>query len=252
MPTRLLQLLNILGLLGVLVVNYLANALPINGMMTGEVSAAYPNLFTPAGITFSIWGLIYLLLLIFVVLQARGLFGRAAAPDYVEQIGWWFVLSCIFNMLWILVWHHLQIPLSFLLILALLGALIVIFTRTFRSGPFWVRLAFSVYLGWISVATIANTTILLVHLGWNGAPYAGFWWGLVIAVAFILAVWMLWQLANPWFALVVAWAFFGIYLQRALAGDDIQGNTALLLCVLLVLGVAVHFIIGRKSKAPAG
>ena len=220
MSRKTLQILNVLGLVLVLVFNTLANALPINGYTTGELSALYPNLFVPAGFTFGIWGLIYLLLLGFVVYQ----FTRPAVEAGVPQrIGPWFFLSCLFNASWILAWHYLLPGLSLLVMLALLGSLVLIYRRVYAApaleaggARWWVELPFSVYLGWITVATIANATAVLVALGWNGGGIPESAWTVaMIAVAAGMGLWFTWRQGDLFYPLVVAWALVGIIARRS-------------------------------------
>ena len=129
---RLWAVLNVLGFAIMIAANGMANALPINGVTTGEVSDMYPNLFTPAGFTFAIWGLIYLWLFVFVVYQAVK--GWSAADGTVRQVGPFFLVSSLANALWIFAWHHQLIWLSWILMLVLLGALIQLYRRL-RSEP---------------------------------------------------------------------------------------------------------------------
>lgn len=153
-------------------VNALANALPINGRTTGGVSDAYPNLFAPAGLTFSIWGVIYLLLGLHVLYQL-GLFRSGGTSDrgaLLNRVGLLFSATSVANVSWILAWHYDLIGLSTVLLATMLVLLIVI-TRTILRADLsprerlLVRLPFSVYFGWITVATIANITVWLVSVG---------------------------------------------------------------------------------------
>ena len=125
----LLPALNTIGLLVMLALNALANALPINGMTTGAVSDKYDNLFVPAGLTFSIWGLIYLLLTAFVVYQWMVARSNSSPHSFVEKVGAWFFVSCLANAAWILAWHYELLPLSVLLMLVLLACLLAIYLR---------------------------------------------------------------------------------------------------------------------------
>ena len=102
-------MINVVAFAGMILMNYLANALPLGGKTTGQLSDQYPNLFTPAGITFSIWGVIYLLLLGFVFLQFR-----ESHKNLSASIGWLFAIGCVLNALWIVAWHYEQLPLSLL------------------------------------------------------------------------------------------------------------------------------------------
>jgi hypothetical protein len=217
-----LQLLNILAFLGTLAVNALANILPIAGRTTGELSDSYPNLFVPDGLTFSIWGLIYLLLGAFVVYQARDLFGSSGrATELVQRVGWLFVLASAANMAWIFAWHHQRVALSLAIMVVLLVSLIVLYLRLGVGSAagtgrrLLVHLPFSVYLGWITVATVANATALLVSLGWNRFGLSEvFWTVLVVVVAAAITVLMLVMRRDSFYALVVVWAFAGIVIKR--------------------------------------
>ena len=212
------QIVNIFALGAVLTINALATLLPINGRDTGEISDAYPSLVTPAGYVFSIWGLIYLLLLAFIVYQA--LPAQKDNPR-LERLGYMFALSCAFNFFWIFAWHYGVIWLSELLMLGLLGSLIVCYNRlgigkTEVSGAekWAVRLAFSVYLGWITVATIANTTVLLLEWGLGGGWLAPVWAVVVIAVAAGIGMLVLQRRGDVPYSLVLVWAFFGIVVKQ--------------------------------------
>jgi len=212
--------LNSIGLILVLTLNGLANALPINGVTTGAVSDGYDNLFVPAGLTFSIWGLIYLLLIAFVVYQ--WLVARDDRDLFSGSIGPWFFVSCLANASWILAWHYGMLPLSLVLMLVLLGSLLAVYLRlgiglggATRGEKTFVHLPFSVYLGWITVATIANTAALLTSIGWGGFGLSPqFWTVAVIAVATAIALAMAFRRHDVFFCMVVVWAFLGILLKR--------------------------------------
>jgi len=207
---------------GSLTLNGLANRLPLNGKTTGELSAQYPNLFVPAGITFSIWGVIYLLLLAWTVAQflpSPASTGRRVAP--------WFALASVLNGSWIVAWHFEFVPLSVVVMLGLLGVLLRLNALLLPGTPGeapeaphrLARVAFGVYLGWISVATIANVTALLVALGWSGGPLSDAAWasGMVVvgggAGGFAMV-----RLRNPFLGMAVVWALGGILLNRK---DDV-------------------------------
>ncbi len=250
-------LLNLLSLAIVLVMNYLANALPIAGRRTGEMSDLFPNLFTPAGFTFSIWGVIYLLLLGFAIYQIR-FFGKPA-PDFLQKTGWLFGLSCLANASWLLAFHHLQIGFSMLIMLVLLGSLGGIYLRldigkaaALPAERWLVHLPFSVYLGWISVATIANAAILLTHLGWGGEPGgAAFWTLLTLAAAVGLGLAAIFKRRDFAYSLVIIWALFGIYSKRIAdpVTQDTQVETAALAGIAMI-GLGVVYKMIRRSNSP--
>ncbi len=244
-----LRVLNVLGFVFTLVLNALANALPINGKTTGELSDLYPNLFVPAGLTFSIWGLIYLLLAVFVVFQLRDRGGT-----HVRRIGGWFLLSSIANGCWILAWHYEQVLLSVAIMFVLLASLLAIYVRLGiglgspgRAAKLCVHLPFSVYLGWISIATVANITALLVALEWGRFGLSEELWTLVaLALAAVLALAMLLRRSDVPYALVVLWAFAGIALKRLTI--DPEPRTAVL-AALAVCAAAVAVLAAARVRA---
>ncbi len=192
-------------------VNALANILPINGMQTGDISDSYPVLFTPAGYVFSIWGVIYLGLIAYTVFQA--LPAQRGNPQ-MRAIGWIYVVSGLANSLWIFLWHYLAFGWSVLVILVLLVSLALIYARLWpvRSqvsrGERWTtHVPFSIYLGWASVATVANVSVWLYDLGWNGGFLAPEWWTVImLAVASVLGLLFGLRLHDAAYVLVLVWA----------------------------------------------
>jgi hypothetical protein len=244
----LLSLLNLVGFLGTITVNVLANALPINNKTTGELSDQYPNLFVPSGLTFSIWGLIYILLAIFVI------YGLVVAirketdeSSFIRNIGVLFFISCLANIGWIFAWHYEVVPLSLVIMLVLLGTLLTIYLRLRigKSGStttekYLVHLPFSIYLGWITIATIANVTALLVDINWNtfglGEP---FWAVVVIIIGIAIALSILFTRKDIFYCLVVDWALLGILLKRLADPTPVPSIivTTIVGMVLITVGV---------------
>jgi hypothetical protein len=207
---RLMKYINLLAFVFMIIINYLANALPLNGKTTGQLSDQYPNLFTPAGITFSIWGVIYLLLLVFIVIQLW-----ETQQKLVSSLGWAFVISALLNGLWIVAWHYDRTGLSVLIMLGLQASLIFI-NKQLAGMPFSIsKLAFGIYLGWICIATIANITALLVSVNWGGWGIQPQVWTIaLIATGAVITMATMYRLRNPWLALAVIWAFAGIIIKR--------------------------------------
>ncbi|MDD2771921.1 MAG: hypothetical protein GX566_04565 [Bacteroidales bacterium] len=221
MNTKSLSVINIFLYLGMIIVNALANALPINGMTTGELSDNYTNLFVPAGITFSIWGVIYLLLLILVVYQVAAVYGKKSRYALNAKQNMAFALTCIFNAAWIITWHYQLIFWSVVVMLGLLLSLISLYNSLYNinidsgMGKFAFRVSIGVYLGWISVATIANVTALLVSRNWDGFGLSeNIWTIAVMIVGFILAVLVTLRNRDIFYPLVVIWAYYGIIIKR--------------------------------------
>lgn len=214
--------MNTVAFFAMIAVNALANALPIAGRSTGYISNLYPNLFTPAGFTFSIWGVIYLLLGVHLGYQILDLSrGGDRWKSAIDAYGYLFLISSILNIAWLFAWHNLMIPLSLVIMVGLLSTLIAMHRRLNPSGTVdfkknWKNnLPFSVYLGWISVATIANVTVFLVDVGWDGFGLSDvFWTTGVLVVATLLAVIYSVIRRDAPYSLVVLWAFIGIISKR--------------------------------------
>lgn len=214
------QIITVIGVLATLIVNGLANALPLNGQQTGEVSDRYLVYFVPAGYVFAIWGVIYLGLLAYAVYQA--LPAQRENPR-LRSIGGLFALSSVANIAWIFLWHYENFPATLAVMLVLLASLIAIYlrlgtgrTQVSQAEKWAVRVPFSIYLGWITVATVANASQLLYWLGWNGGPIAPqAWAAIMLAVAVVLGLLMAITRRDAAYLLVLVWAFIGIALKHA-------------------------------------
>lgn len=240
----ILLILASLAFFAVLLVNYWANALPINGLSTGDVSDLYPNLFTPAGLTFSIWGLIYLLLAVFLVAAWAN-----REKDSIGTVLPWFFISCLLNIIWIYFWHYLMPGLSVVIMLTLLVTLIRLFLLINTQGnpPWWISLPFTIYLSWICVATIANIAAWLVSLDWNGGTISPEVWTIVMMIiAAVLGIIITIRFKRPAFAGVVAWALLGIYLRWRLTDYTALIYTAIALIV--VMAVTSLFLLVRTRR----
>lgn len=209
-----------ISFLGMVTVNALANILPINGQSTGEVSDKFGNLFAPAGYTFSIWGFIYILLASYTLYQF-GLFQKSGfSQKLLTKIGVYFIISSIANIAWILCWHYEKIGFSLIMMIIILLCLlkinqhIFIATLTQREKLF-VRLPFSIYFGWITIATIANVTTYLVSIGWSGFGISEqIWVILILLVGVIIGSLTMLRYQDMAYGLVVVWAYIGILVKH--------------------------------------
>lgn len=246
------------GYVAMVAVNFLANALPIGGVTTGEASDAYANLFTPAGVTFSIWGLIYLLLLAYTLYQF-GLGRQDSSPEREKLLattGRYFIVTSLANIAWIFAWHYGLIWLSVLIMLTLLLFLIKIADGVNKAkfsvtDTLCIRLPFSVYFGWITVATIANITVFLVSIGWKGFGLAEAVWAVIILLvgAGIGTLRML-KDKNIYFGSVLVWAYGGIWLKHtSLSGFNREYPVIIktaIICIVLFSG-AIGYMAYRKA-----
>ena len=248
-----LSILNVLGFLGVVIVNALAVTLPLNNKTTGELSDQYPNLFVPAGLTFSIWGVIYILLAIFVI------YGLVVAirkdsekSSFIENIGILFLISCLANIGWIFAWHYEILALSLVLMIILLRSLMTIYLRlrigksdSTRTEKYVVHLPFSIYLGWITIATIANVTALLVDINWNTFGLSEPFWAIaVIIVGIAITLSVLFTRKDIFYCLVVDWALLGILLKRLADSTPVQSVIVVSIVgmALITVGIIVQII----------
>jgi len=235
------QALVLVATLATIVVNGLANALPINSLTTGAISDRFQVFFVPAGYVFSIWGVIYLGLLAFTVYQAL--------PGQREQavqrrIGPLYLLSALANMGWIVLWHYEQFWATVPVMLVLLASLIAIYrtlagTRLSTPGRILVGLPFSIYLGWISVATVANVTAALEFSRWGGwglSAVAWFW--VMLAVATVLGAAFAWLRRDVAYVAVLVWAFVGIAAKHADVAPVAWTSYAAAALLIVVLAVA--------------
>lgn len=251
-----MQWINLVTLLVTLIANGLANALPLNGRSTGSISDSFPVLFTPAGYVFSIWGVIYIGLIAFGIYQA--LPGQRENPRLL-QVGPWFSIANLFNAAWIFLWHYGYYTLTLFVMLGLLVSLLVIFQRLqISSKPknqretWLVNIPFSIYLGWISVATIANFSITLYNLGFTGGPLSQeIWTVAVILIATTLGLIMTWQQRQIAYPLVLVWAFIGIMVKQSSIMPVViaAGIGALLIAIILIVKIAsTYFKFGPRNK----
>ena len=242
----------------VIATNALANILPINGYNTGQISAFYPNYFVPAGFTFSIWGIIYLFLLNYCISYTYFTIKQRQFPEiikYLDAITPYFWVTCILNAGWILAWHYLQVGISVVIMLTFLIALIQIFVIMQKQlvtlkplYQFLIKTPFSVYLGWISVATIANITAYLVHLKWSGFGIDPIYWTiLMISIAIVLGIYFIVYFKNIAHPLVLVWALWGIKAAQGPKSELINQLTVvgILVLVSLVIRITIRKIIAR-------
>jgi benzodiazapine receptor len=248
------QIITVIAVLATIVVNALANIIPFNGQETGAISDRFAIYFVPAGYVFSIWGLIYLGLIAYAIFQA--LPAQRENPR-LRSIGGLFLLSSVTNIAWIFLWHYEVFAATLPVMLVLLGSLVAIYlrlgtglTQASRAETWLVRVPFSVYLGWITVATVANATQLLYFLGWNGGaigPEA--WTVIMLAVAVVIAWLVALTRRDVAYLLVLVWAFIGIATKHA--GTPMVSNAAWIATALVAAAIVWSIVAKLRGKAPA-
>jgi len=252
------QILAVVTFLTTVTVNSYANISVIGTMSVGEISDSFQNFFTPAGYVFSVWGVIYLSLLGFSIYQV--LPSQREKP-LMRRIGWLFILTNIFNGTWIFAWQFLLFPLSWVIIVGLLITLLLIYRqldaergRVGIAQKLFVHVPFSLYTAWVTVATIANTTILLQDLGFNGGPIAPqIWSAVIIVVGATIAGYVIYTRRDIAFTGVIVWAYAGIvnnYLSTEIVAYT-AGAMAAAVVIVLIAGLIRNQPPGRQLQSGA-
>ncbi len=242
------QIANILSVVLALTVNILASTLPLNGQNTGEISDRFQVFFVPAGYVFAIWGVIYIGWIAFAIYQA--LPAQKESPR-LRKLGYLFALSGLFNAAWLFCWHYNQFGLSVLVMLGLLGLLIASYlrldvarTRVGAAEKWCVDIPFSVYLGWITVATLANVTDLLYYVNWNGFGIAPEVWAVILLlVASLVGLLMALTRRDAAYLFVLVWSFAGIAVKQAATPMVAYAAWG---AALVALGLAIYSIVARR------
>ncbi len=245
---NLRQTANLLSVLLALTVNILATALPLNNQTTAQISDRFKVFFVPAGYVFAIWGIIYIGWIAFAIYQF--LPAHKESPR-LRSLGYLFALTGVFNAAWLFCWQYNHFTLSVLVMLILLGLLIACYLKlnigrtSVSSAESWcVDIPLSVYLGWISVATIANISDWLYFVHWNGfgvAPQA--WAVIMLIVASLLGLLMALLRRDSGYLFVFVWSFVGIAVKQA--ATPLVANSAWVATVI-ALGLAVYAIVQRR------
>lgn len=246
------QIVNVVALAAALVVNFLATALPLNGQTSAEIANRVPILFVPANYVFSIWGLIYMLLIAFGIYQA--LPSQRENPR-LRRIGYWFAVSCVANFTWLFLFHYEQFSLSMIAMIVLLVALIVIYMRLEigrekldTAGTWLIHIPFSVYLGWITVATVANASYVLYTANWDGFGISGEVWTVVmLVVAAGITVTMIVTRRDIAYTAVIVWALVGIFVKQA--AIQVVAATAGVMVGLVIVALVAALWLNRGNRA---
>jgi benzodiazapine receptor len=244
--------INILAFVLTVIVNSLAGSTTIlGGKLTAEISDANPTLITPAGYVFSIWGIIYILIGAFVVFQALP---SQQGKGFQKSVGWLFVLSSIANIVWLFLWQFEYLSFSVVVIFLLLATLILIYLRlnigksaVSLREKLAVHVPFSVYLGWITIASIANVSVFLVSENWDGFGIGAETWAtLIIVVALILTVLVLATRKDIAYSLVIIWALVGIAVKQSGNQNIVTLTEASAIIVLVALAATI--LLGKLKR----
>jgi hypothetical protein len=250
MKDTLRQISVILTVIATIVVNVLANALPINGQNTGAISDRFQVYFVPAGYVFSIWGIIYIGLIAYAIFQA--LPAQRENPR-LRSTGWWVSFGGLANITWIFLWHYEQFPLTLIAMLVLLATLIITYLRlgtgrsTVSKAETWAaRVPISIYLGWITVATIANLTQVLYYLNWGGFGISAvYWMWIVLGAVFVIVSLMNFTRRDIAYTAVILWALAGIAIK--FASVPLVSVPTWITFALVAMTLILAFILAKKE-----
>lgn len=239
------QWITILATLATITVNVLANTLPINGLNTGDISDRFDIYFVPAGYVFAIWGVIYIGWVVYSIFQA--LPSQADNP-ILKKIAPWYWISSLGNIAWIFLWHYEVFAFTLLFMVLILVSLLVInraLAGVEGQTKWYVKLPFSLYLGWISVATVANVSQWLYFFNWSGWGIQPATWAVImLAIASLLGILMAWLENDTFYTLVLIWALIGITISQA--GASVVVLTAWAGVALLTVALLGSFLKFKK------
>ncbi len=246
------QFINIVALVFVLVINSVSEAIPLNGQTSAQIANRLPIFFVPANYVFSIWGVIYALLIAFTIYQA--LPSQRENP-YLRKIGYWFALTCVANGTWLVLFHYNQFALSMVAMIILLAALIAIYTRievgrgAVSNATRWcIQIPFSTYLGWITVATVANAAYVLYDAQWNGFGISGeVWAAIMLVVAAAITLTIVVTRRDIAYSAVLLWALVGIVVKQS--GAPLVAGTAVVVAIAIVVTLLWRLFKGRGGNA---
>lgn len=260
-PKRTLAIMNIVAFVVMIGVNMLSILLPLNNKSQEQLSAQYPNLFTPAGFTFSVWSVIYVFYLGFTIYATTILLKRQhPLKDKIALASPYFIGICLCNAAWLFAWHYQYVLLSVCIIFLYLLLLIVVHQVLHLALPWqplpqklWLDIPFSLNLGWICVATIANFTAWCVQNRWGYDTFSeATWASIMIAVGSMLALLYVLRARNYAFGLVVVWSLFGILSKRQSDGGEGAETviTASWIGMGLIFAAIVWKVVGRQQQQP--
>lgn len=260
---KTLSVFNLLTLLLHISVTYLIQFKVINNQDVGQVANKYPSLFTPADITFGIWGIIYVTLGIFCVYHIIKAWTKTSfdpTNQDTRNVGNWFIISNLATVAWLLAWTQEDFVLSLLCIGIQLIALIIIHLRLHIYNPnrtvaakVFTLFPLSIYFGWITVATIANISVYLSSTGWDGGQLTYIdWTKIVIGITVLIATLVITTRRNIVFGLVIAWALYGIILKRnAVDGDEYFQVIQTAWIGIAILGLVCVLQVIKNNLKPA-
>ena len=235
-----------------IIVNLFSNF--ITGKSVAAISNRFPVPVTPAGWAFSVWGIIYTGLIAFAIYQA--LPAQRTNPR-LRRIGYWYLLSCVANIAWLFLWVNEQITLSLVAMIVLLLSLITLYLRAdmnrtniTRVERWCVNIPFGIYMGWITVATIVNVTVVLFNLGWDGLGISPeIWTTILLVVGTVIALSVGITRVDIAYIATVVWAYSAILVKNI--PTPMIAITASVMIAILLLGIILIALRRKQLRAGA-
>lgn len=252
---KTIKIVAYIAFLAMVIINILADTLPFNNTTIGNIAEKYDNLFNPADYTFAIWGAIYFALAVYLIYQSGLLKGLDLYPKIgqhtIAKINTNFILAAAALIIWIFAWHYDLILLSTIVMILLLILLIIIAVTIFKEhiglyDYIFIKAPFSLFFGWVTIATIANITTLFVSLGWNGFGLSEqFWTIIVLILGLVIGLFVILRLRDIGYGIVYHWAYIGILVRhlRDLNGAYIGVIVTLIISLVLLAASVIYLIV---------
>ncbi|HXX78719.1 MAG TPA: tryptophan-rich sensory protein [Ktedonobacteraceae bacterium] len=224
----------------------------ITGKSVAAISDRFPVPVTPAGWAFSVWGIIYVGLIAYAIYQV--LPAQRTNPR-LRRIGYLYLLGCAANVAWLFLWVNELITLSLVAIVVLLLSLITLYLRADmnrtnidRVERWCVNIPFGIYMGWITVATIVNVTVVLYHLGWNGLDISPeIWTAILLVVGTVIALAVGITRVDIAYMATVVWAYSAILVKNI--PIPMIAITAAVMIGILLLAIILIAIRRKQLRA---
>lgn len=261
MKTKTLAVLNFLAFTFHLTLSYLVQLKYFSTLDVGQVSARHDTVFAPAGITFVIWGVIYLSLLTFCFFHLYIAFSKSDLLQTnldTQNMGWLFIINNLATGFWLLAWVNEELLVSVILIVIQLVTLVFISVKAHISSPdrpisikIFTQFPLSIYFAWICIATIANVSAYLKSINWSGLGISESYWTIImIGAATLISLFVILVRRNIPFGFVLLWALYGIVLKRQQVNPidfEIVINAAYSAFVVILIALIIRIVSGFKS-----
>jgi hypothetical protein len=252
-PDLLRQVTTFVAIIGSILVNTFSNFYPLNGVNIGDLSN---TLFsevkvTPANYAFAIWGLIYIGLIAFAIYQLQP---TQRYNPRLQRSGYLLAFACVSQCVWIYLFLDRFFLASIIPMFGILLSLIGTYQRlgigqqsVSRQERWFIHIPISIYLGWITVASVVNVAIALYSINWNGwGMPSTLWTVMMMIVSALIAALMTIQGHDTAYRLVIVWALVAIAV-RQIDTPFITMTGAVLAIILILVNLVVKLTSFTKT-----